>query len=160
MSGTSTLRPRKPGAGAAGSPGTDAGTLEAPDNRGRRFVYSGEPGISQSEYLTRGNRPLKRRRKSPFKIVSLIVFVSALIVFYVWNKITVNHLAAEVRDLDTRLKKIQSMNEVYRGEISRKSNLDKITRLASERLQMVFASEQPVWFEVDNYVPRDPADEQ
>jgi len=23
----------------------------------------------------------------------------------------------------------------------------------------VFASEQPVWFEVENYLPRDPADE-
>ncbi len=158
MSRTPTLRPRKPGV-AGNGPGMDAGTVEAPDNRSRRFVYSGEPGTGQSEYLTRGNRPLKRRRKSPFKIVSLIVFVSALIVFYVWNKITVNHLAAEVQDLGTKLKKIESMNEVYRAEISRKSNLDKITRLASERLQMVFASEQPVWFEVENYLPRDPADE-
>lgn len=159
MSRPSSLRPRKPAAVADRGPGTDVGTMEVPESRERRFVYSGEPGTSRSDYLTRGNRPLKRRKKSPFKIVSLIVVVSALIVFYVWNKITVNHLAAEVEDLGTRLKKVQSMNVVYRAEINRKSNLDKITRLASDRLQMVFASEQPIWFEVDNYVPRDPADE-
>jgi hypothetical protein len=158
VSRASTLRPRKPGI----EPGPDAGTptLEVPDNRQRRFVYSGEAGAGGgSEYLTRGNRPLKRRKKSPFKIVSLIVIVSAVIVFYVWNKITVNHLAQEVDVLGDKLKKVESMNEVYRAEISRKSTLDKITKLAAERLGMVFASEQPVWFEVDNYTPRDPANE-
>lgn len=159
MTRPATLRPPRPGTDPG--PGADhaAGTAEATENRRRRFVYNGEPGASQSEYLTRGNRPLKRRKKSPFKIVSLLVVVSALIVFYVWNKITVNRLAGEVEVLGEKLKKTESMNEVYRAEINRKSNLDKITKLAADRLEMVFASEQPVWFEVDNYVPRDPADE-
>jgi cell division protein FtsB len=146
MSATSTLkRGRKPGIEPGFDPGAAAGTAVAPENSRRRFVYNGEPGASQSEYLTRGNRPLKRRKKSPFRIVALIVMVSALTVFYVWNKITVNHLAADVEELGTRLKKVQSMNEIYRAEINRKSNLDKITRLASDRLQMVF--------------PRDPAND-
>ncbi|HLB01205.1 MAG TPA: hypothetical protein VJO14_07440 [Bacteroidota bacterium] len=141
------------------APAIETGTVETAENRQRRFVYNGEPATGQSEYLTRGNRPLKRRKKSPFKIVSLLVIVSGLIVFYVWNKISVNRLAAEIGDLGSRLKKVESMNEVYRADINKKSNLDKITRLAAERLDMVFASEQPVWFEVENYVPRDPADE-
>jgi len=159
MSRLATLKPGKPGIRPDQESRKKVDTADAPDNKRRRFVYNGEPGTSQSEYLTRGNRPLKRRKKSPFKIVSLIVVVSALIVFFVWNKIAVNHLAAEVEDLGSRLKKVQSMNEIYRADINRKSNLDKITRLAADRLQMVFASEQPVWFEVENYVPRDPANE-
>jgi len=150
-----TLRPPRPGTDR----GNAAATVDVPEERRRKFVYSGDPGPGQSEYLTRGNRPLKRRKKSPFKIVSLIVIISAVIVFYVWNKITVNRLAGEVEVLGEKLKKTESMNEIYRAEINRKSNLDKITKLAAERLDMVFASEQPVWFEVDNYIPRGPADE-
>lgn len=139
--------------------GIAPGAVESAETRRRRFVYNGEPGNSPSEFMTRGNRPLKRRKKSPSNIVALLVIISGLTVFYVWNKITVNHLAADVKELSSRLTNVESMNEVYRAEINRKSNLDKITKLAGERSGMVFASEQPVWFEVENYVPRDPADE-
>ena len=67
--------------------------------RERRLVYSGQPGGAQNEYLTRGNKPLKRRQKSPFKIVTLIAAISVLIVFYVWNKISVNRLLGEIDQL-------------------------------------------------------------
>lgn len=127
--------------------------------RERRFVYNGDPGGGSAEFLTRGNRPLKRRRKSPFKIVTLIAAISLVIVFYVWNKITVNRLAAEVDVLQSRLNKLSSINNGYRGEIDKKSNLDKITKLAKDRLGMIESPDQPAYFEVENYEPR-PRDNQ
>jgi len=114
-------------------------------------VYSGEQTGNSNEYLTRGNRPLKKRRKSPFKIVSLLVVISALIVFYVWNKITVNRLTDEVYDLNKKLVSIESMNRYYRADVDKKASLEKITAFAKHNLKMVTPSEQPVYFEVENY---------
>jgi cell division protein FtsL len=132
----------------------DLDVPEAPGLKERRFVYSGETGNGPSEYMTRGNKPLKRRKKSPFKIVSLIAAISILIVFYVWNKLAVNRLASEVDVLELKLKKTESINEEYRSEIGRKSNLDKITRLAKDKLLMIESPDPPVYFEVENYEPR------
>ncbi len=123
------------------------------DQKQRRFVYSGEPGGGQSEFLTRGNKPLKRRRKSPFKIVSLVTVISLLIIFYVWTKITVNRLADEVDALGAKLGKIENVNKEYRAEIGKKSNLDAITKIAKDKLGMVEAPDQKIYFEVENYEP-------
>lgn len=138
----------------AHTPETETQELpETGDQKQRRFVYSGEPGGGQSEYLTRGNKPLKRRRKSPFKIVSLVTVISLLIIFYVWNKITVNRLAGEVDALSLKLGKIESINKDHRAEIGKKSNLDTITKIAKDKLGMVEAPDQKIYFEVENYEP-------
>lgn len=126
---------------------------ETTDQKQRRFVYSGEPGGGQSEFLTRGNKPLKRRRKSPFKIVSLVTVISLLIIFYVWTKITVNRLADDVDALGAKLGKIEYVNKEYRAEIGKKSNLDTITKIAKEKLGMVEAPDQKIYFEVEHYEP-------
>ena len=123
-------------------------------SRERRFVYNGDPGGGSQEFLARGNKPLKRRKKSPFKIVTLIAAVSVVIIFYVWNKITVNRLAEEVDALENRLHQLESINTDLGGTIDKKSNLDNITRLAKDRLGMIYAPEQPTYFEVENYEPR------
>lgn len=133
-------------------------TLEAPESRERRFVYGpGQPGGGSQDYLTRGNRPVKRRRKSPFKIVSLLVAISALTVFYVWNKISVNRLTVEVHDLEKKLETIRSMNGYLQSDVDRKGSLENITGIALTKLNMQRAPEPPVFFEVDDYeaVPTD-----
>lgn len=135
------------------NPAPELETPEAAEPRSRRFVYGGEQGGGSGEYLTRGNRPLKRRRKSPFKMVTIIAAVSLVIVFYVWNKITVNRLSNEVDALDLRLRKIESINRNHRADIGRKSNLDTITKLAKDKLGMVEAPDQKIYFEVEGYEP-------
>ena len=131
----------------------DVETPETSDVRERRFVYGGEQTGGSPEYLTRGNRPLKRRKKSPFKIVSLLVVISALIVFYVWNKITVNRLAAEADELEKKLQTIENMNTYYRADVDKKASLETITFFAKNRLKMITPSEPPVYFEMENYEP-------
>jgi hypothetical protein len=132
-------------------PTADLETAELHDSRERRFVYTGEEGTGSSDYLTRGNRPLKRRKKSPFRIVSLLVIVSALIVFYVWNKITVNRLAAETDELGKKLQTIESMNRYYKADVDKKASLERVTSFARDKMNMVPSSEPPVYFEVENY---------
>ncbi len=116
----------------------------------RRYVYNGEPLTARQESPVPGNRPARRRRRSSFNIILTLVVVSLLIVFYVWNKITVNRLVVEVNDLQNQNLKLLNMNESLRAEINRKSNLERIGRIATTQVGLVYPREQPVWFTVDS----------
>jgi len=137
----------------------DAGTAEATAQQGpaapkeRRFVYSGQAGGGQSEFLTRGNKPVKRRRKSPFKIVSLIAAISVIIVFYVWNKLMVNRLDDEVVRLKDKLDVLEGNIKRYKADIGRKSDLGRIEEIAKDRLGMIPNPVPQNYFEIDNYQP-------
>ncbi len=123
--------------------------LEAPPRTERRYVYNGEPLTRRQEPAVAGNRPARRHRRSSFNIILALIVVSALIVFYVWNKITVNRLVVEVNDLRNQDMKLQNMNESLRAEINRKSNLERIGKIATGQLGLVYPREQPVWFTMD-----------
>jgi cell division protein FtsL len=136
----------------------DAGTAEAAVQgpaapKERRFVYSGQAGGGQSEFMTRGNKPLKRRRKSPFKIVSLIAVVSIVIVFYVWNKLTVNRLDGEVLQLKAKQTVLEGNISRLKADINAKSELGRIEAIAKDKLRMVPNPDRQNIIEVENYQP-------
>ncbi len=116
-----------------------------------RYVYSGGESAASPETLetigSRGNRPVKRRRRSPFTIISIIAIGSLLSVFYVWNKITVDRLAVEVNDLQTQYEKILGANEILKAEINKKSSLERIGKAATQA-GLIYPKDQPVWFTV------------
>lgn len=115
----------------------------------RRYVYNGETTVSDEQnFAPRGNRPVKKRKRSPFNIIAMLLVISILIVFYVWNKITVNRLAIEVNDLQNQHQKIISTNDVVRAEINKKSSLERIGKLSTQ-LGLISPKEQPVWFDIN-----------
>jgi len=115
----------------------------------RRYIYNGESAKQKQEFNQRGNRPVKYRRRSPFNIIASIFLLSMLIVFYVWNKITVNRLVVELNDLRTQLKNVENANTFIEAEINRKKSLERIQKIATEKLGMTYPKEQPIWFDVD-----------
>ncbi|MBI4548495.1 MAG: hypothetical protein HY707_10965 [Ignavibacteriae bacterium] len=114
----------------------------------RRHIYSGDPLYRPVDFASRVNRPVKRRKQSPFILIALLFGISMLIVFYIWNKIAVNRLVVEVNDLKVQHQKIMNANEVLRAEINRKSSLERIGKIAGE-LGLKYPKEQPNWLEVD-----------
>jgi cell division protein FtsB len=67
----------------------------------------------------------------------------------VWNKICVNRLAVEVNDLQNQYQKIVNVNEIMKAEINKKSSLERIEKISIGQLNLTYAKEQPIWFEVD-----------
>ena len=122
----------------------------SPELTERRYIYNGEsatiPGESR-EFTPRGNRPVKRRKRSAFNIIAALFVSSFLIVFYVWNKITVNQLVIEVSDLQNQYQKVMGTNEILRADINRKSSLERIGTLATQ-IGLTYPKEQPVWFDL------------
>jgi cell division protein FtsL len=123
----------------------------------RRYVYNGATTSPTIDNVQRGNRPVKRRKRSPFNIVVVLFAVSILIVFYVWNKITVNRLVVEANEQQQQYQKILYANELLRAEINKKSGLERISKIATGQLGLTYPKEQPIWFNVDS--DRLPADQ-
>lgn len=114
----------------------------------RRYVYGGEPDRPPASFAPRGNRPVKRRRRSPFNIIVTVITVSVLMVLYVANKIAVNRLVIEVSDLQSQYRRIESTNDVLRADINKKSSLERIGKMATQN-GLTYPREQPVWLDVD-----------
>ena len=125
-------------------------TVIQPDITDRRMVYNGEFASPAKETISRSNRPIKRRKRSPFTFMFILVTASIVVVFYIWNKITVNRLAGEVNDMQNQYQKIQSTNEILRAEINQKSKLERIGKIATEKLGMTYPKDQPIWFELNS----------
>ncbi len=129
---------------------TNIETTVSPELQGQRYIYNGGTIPNNTDYAPRGNRRLKTRTRSPFKIISLLIFTSLVIVFYIWNKISVNRLVIEVNDLKNQCDKVNNTNEFLRAEINRKTSLERIEQIiATKQLGLIYPKEQPVWFELD-----------
>jgi cell division protein FtsL len=131
----------------------ETSVVHAPPQTERRYVYNGEPMMmaprDTGECASRRNRHARRRKRSPFNIIAIIVTVSMLIVFYVWNKIMVNRLVVEVGDLQAQYERTLNANEFLRAEINKKSSLERIGKIATQQLGLIPPREQPVWFDVN-----------
>ncbi|OLD60827.1 MAG: hypothetical protein AUI33_15155 [Ignavibacteria bacterium 13_1_40CM_2_61_4] len=134
---------------SANTPATETGQAVAQHPPERRYVYNGESsGPRVNDILPRSNRPVRRRKRSPFNIIAALVAISLLIVFYVWNKITVDRIAVEVNAAQAQYQKITNANDLLRAEINKKSNLERIGKIAAQ-LGLTYPKEQPASFPVD-----------
>jgi len=136
---------------SAGTTEQATGQAVAHHQAERRYVYNGEasaPHRGTNDILPRSNRPVKHRKRSPFNIIAALVAVSLLIVFYVWNKITVDRIAVEVNATQAQYQKIMNANDLLRAEINKKSNLERIGKVAAQ-LGLTYPKEQPASFPVD-----------
>ena len=123
--------------------------LASPELSERRYVYGNTPPRPPAGAVSKSNRKTGRRQGLLFKVIITLVIVSLLSVFYVWNKLMVNRLVVEVNDLQNQHRKILDANEVLRAEIDRKSSLERIGKIATTQLGLIYPREQPVWFDID-----------
>ena len=128
----------------------DAMLIEAPiptESHDKRYIYNGD----KREPMFRRNRPVKRRRRSPFNIILAIFLTSLFIVFYVWNKIGVDKLAVGVNQLQNQYQKTLNANAILRAEVDKKSSLERIEKIATEQIGLIHPKVQPVWFEMNDH---------
>jgi len=114
-----------------------------------RMVYNGDDSLPPVNEPVRTNRPVRRKQRSPFVPMAVLLILSTMIVFYIWNKISIDRLSGEVNDLHNQYLKLANSNESLHAEITQKSRLERIEKIAIEQLKMTYPKEQPVWFELD-----------
>ena len=127
----------------------DSPALRKQPAREKRYVFNGDPQASTAGYAVRPNRKAIHRKVSTFNIILWLFGAGIAIVLYVNNIITINRLAFEVSQLQTKYDGITNTNAALRAEISRKSAWERIGKSATEQLGLKFPTEQPTLFDVD-----------
>ena len=115
----------------------------------RRYIFNGEPRPSTSGYAVRQNRRGTRRRISTFTLILGMFALGIASVLYINNILAVNQLALDVVQLEHKLQEIRNVNESLRADVSTKSALDQLAAKASAQLGLRYATEQPVFFPID-----------
>ncbi len=118
--------------------------------RENRYIYNGTPPRSgETGMPPRQNRKPSRRRVSTFNTIMILFGGGILIVLYVHNIITINHLAADVGQMQARYEAVQNTNASLRAEVNRKSAWERVGKTATEQLGLTFPAEQPLKVTVD-----------
>ena len=92
---------------------------------------------------------VKEAAKSFLKLnrwsVFIFLFLTALsMVFYVGNVLAINDLYKDIRQLETRKKRILNTNNVLRSKVIELQSAKRIVTLAEEKLKMVKSNTPPV----------------
>lgn len=117
--------------------------------RDKRYIYNGDPQARTPGYAVRPNRKAVRRKISTFNLILWLFGVGIAIVLYVDNNITINRLAFEVNQLQTKYDAIANNNATLRAEVTRKAAWERIGKNAKEQLGLMFPTEQPTLFNED-----------
>ncbi len=74
--------------------------------------------------------------KATFSYLILIVAIMIIILFYVWQKVTVNRLGFEIGELERQERELTEKNQDMKLKREMLRSLDRIERVARERLGM------------------------
>jgi cell division protein FtsL len=128
-------------------------TSERPSVSGvkdRRLLY--DEGVAEAsprnEPASRG-LSFSKRRSSTFNTMAGLFFAAVGIILYISNIIAVNRLVVEVNDLQQKYAAVMNENEILRAEVNRRSSLERIGKIATEKLGLQHPKEQPQTLEVD-----------
>jgi cell division protein FtsB len=127
----------------------DARELRKAPVRDKRYIFNGDPQARTPGYVVLPNRKVVRRKVSTFNIILWLFGVGIAIVLYVDNIITINRLAFEVNQLQTKYDTVMNTNATLRAEVTRKAAWERIGKNATEQLGLKFPTEQPTLFNVD-----------
>ncbi len=129
--------------------------------RENRYVYGGgkqgaaapPPGSASGSgnvagYAVRQNKHGVRKRMSTFNFIIGLFAIGILVVLYINNTIAVDGLTGENNTLRRKKQHQLDLNASLQAEVNKKSSLERVGRIAVERLGMQYPREQPAVFEV------------
>ena len=121
------------------------GTMPAPSPQ-QEFVR---------QALSSRNKPVTRRKISPFNLMLTLIGASIAIVLYVGNVIAVQQLLKEVADEQAKLQRILNEQEMLKAQINRMSSLERIRKMAEDELGLHNPKDVPQWIQIDGDKVRD-----
>lgn len=105
--------------------------------------------VEDPYYRPLTQKPKKKRKVSPFTVV-LFLFVGAiLIVVYINNIITVNHLMREINVYERRHQQLLNEQELLRARIHKLSSFERVQQIAQYNLGLTFPKEVPQVLRID-----------
>jgi cell division protein FtsL len=134
------------GGGAANGPGPGSGTGAVPGTG------------NVAGYAVRQNKHGVRKRMSTFNFIVGLFAIGILVVLYINNTIAVDELTGECNALRRKKQHQLDLNAALQADVNKKSSLERVGRIAVDKLGMQYPREQPQVFEVPQDL-RDRADD-
>jgi cell division protein FtsL len=131
--------------------------------RENRYVYGGGPGGAAGTgagagagtgtgnvtgYAVRQNKHGVRKRMSTFNFIVGLFALGILVVLYINNTIAVDELTGQNNALRRKKQHQLDLNAGLQAEVNKKSSLERVGRIATEKLGMQYPREQPQVLEV------------
>ena len=66
-----------------------------------------------------------------------------MMIFYVYNVISINRLAEEIRHLEKQEKRVEFRKRMFEAEVIKLQSAERICKIAEEKLHMVKSEEFP-----------------
>lgn len=77
-------------------------------------------------------------------ILLIVIFFFVMSIRYIWQQIYVQNLAREVNDLQHAIEQVVNNNKAFKVEIAALSGLNRIEKIAKEKLGMQYPDKFPV----------------
>lgn len=79
-----------------------------------------------------------------WSIFLFLLITSAIMVFYVYNVISINKLAEEIRILEKKEKRVEFRKRMVEAEVIKLQSAERICKIAEEELNMVKSEKFPI----------------
>ncbi len=96
---------------------------------------------AKKEPLQGKSATVKRTPLSVSKFILLLAGVVAVLLLIVNDSVTVERLVTEISSLDSTYSRTKIANDSLQAELKKLSSAERITRIASDRLGMVFSGQ-------------------
>lgn len=94
-------------------------------------------------------KPAKGASLSVSRFIVILAGVAAVLLLIVNNSVTVETLVANVASLDSTYTELRLRNDSLQAELKRLSSAERITRIASEKLGLVYSSQTLEQIQID-----------
>ena len=111
----------------------------------------GHPKVSGGNSLSRDPEEKNPPKSSPTvsKFIVVLAGVAGVLLLIVNNSVTVDRLVSDISSLDSTYSEIKFQNDSLQAELKKLSGAERITRIASEKLGLVYSSQTLEQIEID-----------
>ncbi len=88
-----------------------------------------------------GPRQTKQSSITVSKFIVVLGGIVVVLLIIVNNSVTVDRLVSDISSLDSTYREIRFRNDSLQGELKKLSSAERITRIASEKLGLVYSSQ-------------------
>jgi len=78
-----------------------------------------------------------------WSVFLFLILTSSMMIFYVYNVISINRLAEEIRHLEKQEKRVEFRKRMFEAEVIKLQSAERICKIAEEKLHMVKSEEFP-----------------
>jgi cell division protein FtsL len=91
-----------------------------------------------------GEKTTSKQKRSSITVSKFIVVLCGIVIvllIIVNNSVTVDRLVSSISSLDSTYKQLQFSNDSLQAELTKLSSAERITKIASERLGLVYSNQ-------------------